>query len=117
MRCYLESKPKRRGYRKRVLTFWAEKDVFKVNEQRLVDYINAIRLRKWMIQLREEEITKELKEINQVIRKTNNARDTPQANEESKSKDNNCVTIKEEITGTSDVNYLSKGNQILDELQ
>ena len=37
MECYLLSEPKIRGYRKRMLSLWLQKDMFWVSEQRLVD--------------------------------------------------------------------------------
>ena len=37
MECYLLSKPKIRGYRKHMLSFWLQKGMFWALEQRLVD--------------------------------------------------------------------------------
>lgn len=65
MQCYSESEPKR-SYRKRMLTFWLEKCIFKATNLRLVDQINTIRKRKYMIELQVEEITRKLKKKDQV---------------------------------------------------
>ena len=43
MECYLLSEPKIRGYRKRMLSLWLQKDMFWVSEQRLVDQESTIR--------------------------------------------------------------------------
>ena len=43
MECYLLSQPKIRGYRKRMLSLWLQKGMFRVSEQRLVDQANTIR--------------------------------------------------------------------------
>ena len=45
------SKPKIRGYRKRILSLWLQKGMFSVSEQRLVDQANTIRRNSWMTEL------------------------------------------------------------------
>ena len=40
MERYLMSEPKIRGYRKRNLSLWLQKGMFRVSEQRLVDQAN-----------------------------------------------------------------------------
>ena len=56
MECYLLSKPKIRGYRKRMLSLWVQKGMFWVSEQRLVDPANTIRRNSWMTELQIEEL-------------------------------------------------------------
>lgn len=51
MQSYLESKLKRRENKRWMVSIWAEKGMFKVTEQRLVDRVNAIKRRKWMSEL------------------------------------------------------------------
>ena len=48
MECYLLSEPKFRGYRKRMLSFWLQKGMVWVSEQRLIDQANTIRRNSWM---------------------------------------------------------------------
>ena len=55
MECYLLSEPKIRGYRKRMVSLWMQKDLFWVSEQRLVDQANAICRNSWMTELEIEE--------------------------------------------------------------
>ena len=43
IRCFFQSEPMRRGYRKRMLAIWREIGVFDVTEQRLADQSRAIR--------------------------------------------------------------------------
>ena len=43
MECYLLSKSKIKGYRKRMLSLWLQKHMFWVSEQILVDQANTIR--------------------------------------------------------------------------
>ena len=50
------SKPKIRGYRKRMLSLWVQKGMFWVSEQRLVDQANGIRRNSWMTELEIEEL-------------------------------------------------------------
>ena len=56
MECYLLSEPKIRGYRKRMLSLWLQKDMFWVSEQRLVDQANTIHRNSWMTELEIEEL-------------------------------------------------------------
>ena len=51
MECYLLSEPNFRGYRKRMLVLWLQKDMFWVSEQRLVNQPNTIRRNSWMTEL------------------------------------------------------------------
>ena len=60
MECYLLSKPKIRGYRKRILSLWLQKGMFWVSEQRLVDQANTIRRNSWMTELEIEELERKV---------------------------------------------------------
>ena len=60
MECYLLSKPKIRGYRKRMLSLWQQKSMFWVSEQRLVDQANNIRGNSWMTQLEIEDLERKV---------------------------------------------------------
>ena len=60
MGCYLLSKPKIRGYRKRMLSLWLQKGMFWVSEQRLVNQANTIRRNSWMTELEIEELERKL---------------------------------------------------------
>ena len=60
MECYLLSEPKRRGYRKRMLSLWLQKGMFWVSKQRLVDQTNTIRRNSWMTELQIEELEKKV---------------------------------------------------------
>ena len=56
MECYFESEPTVRGYRKRMLSAWQRRDVFKVSEQNLADQARAIKTNKWLSEVELEEI-------------------------------------------------------------
>ena len=62
MECYLLSEPKVRGYRKRMLSLWQNRDMFWVTEQRLVDQANTILRNSWMTQLELEELERKITE-------------------------------------------------------
>ena len=51
MECYLLSEPKVRGYRKRMLSLWLNKEIFWVSEQRLIDQPYTVRRNSWMTEL------------------------------------------------------------------
>ena len=67
MECYLLSKPKIRGYRKRILSLWLQKGMFSVSEQRLVDQANTIRSNSWMTELEIEELERKVTWSDSVI--------------------------------------------------
>ena len=67
MECYLLSKPKIRGYRKRMLSLWQQKGMFWVSEQRLVDPANTIRRNSWMTELEIEELERKVTGSDSVI--------------------------------------------------
>ena len=67
MECYLLSKPKIRGYRKRMLSLWLQKVMFWVSEQRLVDQANTIRRNSWMTELEIEELERNVTGSDSVI--------------------------------------------------
>ena len=67
MKCYLLSEPKIRGYRKRMLSLWLQKDMFWVSEQRLVDQANTTRRNSWMTELKIEELERKVTGSNSVI--------------------------------------------------
>ena len=56
MKCYLLNEPKIRVYRKCVLSFWLQKGMFWVSEQRLDDQANTIHRNSWMTELKTEEL-------------------------------------------------------------
>ena len=58
--CFLRSQPNIRGYRKRMLTIWNEKGLFKVSEAQLASQTKCIRDRKWLSSIEIEEITSSL---------------------------------------------------------
>ena len=62
MEYYLLSKPKVRGYRKRVLSLWLNKGIFWVSEQRLVDQANTVWRNSWMTELETEGLERNLAE-------------------------------------------------------
>ena len=67
MECCLSSEPKIRGYRKRMLSLWLQKDMFWVSEQRLVDQANTIRRNSWMTELEIEELERKVTVSDSVI--------------------------------------------------
>ena len=60
MECYLLSEPNFRGYRKRMLVLWLQKDMFWVSEQRLVNQPNTIRRNSWMTELEIEQLERKV---------------------------------------------------------
>ena len=65
--CYLLSKPKIRGYRKRLLSLLLQKGMFWVLKQRLVDQANTIRRSSWMTELEIEELERKVTGRDSVI--------------------------------------------------
>ena len=59
--CYIRSEPERRGYRKRMLELWiarnTNEELNKVTEQRLADQVRQIKIKKWLENVEQEEIT------------------------------------------------------------
>ena len=62
MRCFYQSDPTKRGYRKRMMTIWREIGLFDVTEQRLADQTRAIRTNGWLSVVELEEIEREIKD-------------------------------------------------------
>ena len=62
IKCYFESVPSRKGYRKRMLAAWQPREMFFVTEQWLVDQANQIRKKKWLSDLEMEEIQRGVEE-------------------------------------------------------
>ena len=60
MECYLLSRSKIRGYRKRMLSLWLQKGMFWVSEQRLVDQGNTICRNSWMTELETEHLERKV---------------------------------------------------------
>ena len=60
MECFLLSDPKIRGYRKRMLSLWLQKDMFWVSAQRLVDQANTIRRNSWMTELEAKDLERKV---------------------------------------------------------
>ena len=48
MRCYIQSKSRKRGNRKRMLEFWNAEGVFAATEQRLADQARANSVNEWL---------------------------------------------------------------------
>ena len=67
MECYLLTKPKIKGYIKRMLSLWLQKVMFWVSEQRLVDQANTIRKNSWMTKLEIEELERKVTGSDSVI--------------------------------------------------
>ena len=60
MRCFYQSDPTRRGYRKRMITIWRETGTFEITEQRLVDQARVVRTNEWQMKVELEEIRRKL---------------------------------------------------------
>ena len=58
--CYLLSRPKQRGYRKRMLQIWLERGNTPESEQRLCDQIKAIESRGWISEVEKEAMKRRL---------------------------------------------------------
>ena len=67
MECYLLSEPKIRGYTKRLLRLWLQKDMFWVSEPRLVDQANTIHRNSWMTELEIEQLERKVAGSDSVI--------------------------------------------------
>ena len=79
----IQSVPSRKGYRKRMLKAWKEREMFTVTEQRLVDQANQIRKKNWISDLEMEEIQREVEEGEHLDGgETLEAADQEQTNEE-----------------------------------
>ena len=55
MRCFYQSDPTRRGYRKRMIAIWREIGTFEITEQRLVAPPRVIRTNEWLTKVELEE--------------------------------------------------------------
>ena len=60
MEYYLLSEPRIRGYRKCMLSFWLQKGVLRVSDQRLVNQANTIRRNSWMTELEIKELERKV---------------------------------------------------------
>ena len=67
MKYYLLSEPQIRGYRKYMLSFWLQKGIFWLSEQRLVDQTNTIRRNSWMTELAIEELERKVTRSDSII--------------------------------------------------
>ena len=67
MECYLLTKPKIRGYRKRILSLWLGKGMFWVSKQRLVDQTNTIHRNSWITESEIEELERKVTGSNSVM--------------------------------------------------
>ena len=63
MQCYYRSEYGRNGYRKRMHVIWNEMRMFNVIEERLVDQKNNIIKRKWLSDLKLDEIQRNIEDI------------------------------------------------------
>ena len=61
MKCYLKSDPKKRGFRKRMLTIWNDIGLFEVTEQQLAGQALCIKNRGWLSEVEIEEIERNRK--------------------------------------------------------
>ena len=77
--CYIRNEPERRRYRKRILDLWiarnTNKELEKVNEQRLADLACQITINKWLETVEQEEIALRVRNEHQTIE--HNTTDTP----------------------------------------
>ena len=66
MKCYLQSDPSKRGYRKGMLAIWNEIGVFETTEQQLAGQALCVKNKGWLSQIEIEEIKRSLdtREIN-----------------------------------------------------
>ena len=62
MECYYRNELGRIGYRKRMHSIWANKDMFLVTEQRLIDLKNKITKKQWLSNLELEEIKQSIED-------------------------------------------------------
>ena len=62
MECYYNSEPGRNGYKKRMHSLWISRGMFPVTEQRLVDQKNQITKKKWLSNLKLEEIKRSIED-------------------------------------------------------
>ena len=62
MRCFYQSDPTKRGYRKQMMKIWREVGVFEVIEQRLADQTRVIRTNGWLSEVELDEIQRKIKE-------------------------------------------------------
>ena len=60
MRCFYQSEPTRRGYRKRMITVWREIGTFEITEQRLVDQARVTRINQWLTEVELEGIQRKI---------------------------------------------------------
>ena len=60
MRCFYQSDPTRRGYRKRTIAIWREIGTFEITEQRLADQAKVVRKNEWLTEVELEEIRRKI---------------------------------------------------------
>ena len=60
MRCFYQSDPTRRGYRKRMIAIQREIGTFEITEQRLVHQARVIRTNEWLTEVELEEIKRKI---------------------------------------------------------
>ena len=60
MECYLLSEPKIRGYRKRMLIEWLQKNMCWVSVQGLLYQANTVRRNSWMTEVEIEELERKV---------------------------------------------------------
>ena len=56
MRCFYQSDPTSRGYRKQMIATWREIGTFEITEQRLVDQVRVTWTNEWLTERKLEEI-------------------------------------------------------------
>ena len=91
MKCYLQSQPERRGYRKRMHDVWKGNNMPEVSQQRLCDQLLTIKRRNWVTDVQIEELKKQM--VGHQSPNVNSRDETPNpcANGESNGDDLNVV--------------------------
>ena len=58
MKCFLMSKPTKRGYKRSMFDKWQDIDIFEIAKQRLADQVRVIKSNEWLSKVKMEEIKK-----------------------------------------------------------
>ena len=92
--CYIRSEPERRGYRKRMLDLWVDRntndELNEVSEQRLADQVRQIKIKKWLENVEQEEIALRVRNERQETDHADesNRNTTPETQEENRDQNN-----------------------------
>ena len=60
MKCFLMSKPSKRGYKRSMFDKWQDIDIFEIAKQRLADQVRVIKSNEWLSKVKMEEIKKKI---------------------------------------------------------